>query len=494
MEVGSTRRSGGEEGAGGSAPAGPLAPDSGRPTCTRPKGPEAPRSLADYWAEVRRWHRYNVTVHVLEGVSTYFGLTYFDPATVLVVYVGLLTSSKLLMNLPWALITFSWAFPQLFFSYYLQRARQRRALAVVGNVFNRIPLLLVALSALLAPRLGTHVALVSLFLLLSVNVIFNGIGYITWQDLLGRIIAPERRGAFFGLKQCIGMSAAAVSAVSMGVLLRWLGEEKPQSYGVPFLVGAGLYVFSIFLVALSHEPSYPRQREPVRNWWRYTRGAFGLLATNRNFTRYLVVRALFPCASLFSLSLYSAYAREAFAISPSKVVAALTAANYLSQVLVGPWAGRLGDRLGFKSLLVVSAGVTATSLVVGLSLPLWGGAAIVGFTLVSFLFGVSWLTMTIANLNIVLEFAHVEDRPAYMGLAATLGAPTLLLAPLLGGWLVDRVGYVPVMAASLAVSLLVAAISALGFREPRETHDDLEGLGLRKASGAEVAGEAGSLA
>lgn len=201
-----------------------------------------------------------------------------------------------------------------------------------------------------------------------------------------------------------------------------------------------------------------------------------------------------PRASLFSLSLYSAYAREAFAISPSKVVAALTAANYLSQVLVGPWAGRLGDRLGFKSLLVVSAGVTATSLVVGLSLPLWGGAAIAGFTLVSFLFGVSWLTMTIANLNIVLEFAHVEDRPAYMGLAATLGAPTLLLAPLLGGWLVDRVGYVPVMAASLAVSLLVAAISALGFREPRETHDDLEGLGLRKASGAEVAGEAGSLA
>ena len=443
-------------------------------------GGQPSRSLADYWAEVRRWHRYNSTVHVLEGVSTYFGLTYFDPATVLVVYVGLLTSSKLLMNLPWALITFSWAFPQLLFSYHLQRARQRRTLAVVGNIANRIPLLLVAVSALLAPRLGTHFALMSLFLLLSVNVIFNGLGYISWQDLLGRIIAPEKRGAFFGLKQSIGMSAAAVSAVSMGLLLHWLGEDKPQSYGVPFLMGAGLYVFSIFLLALSHEPAYPRQREPVEGWWRYTRAALGLLTTNRNFTRYLVVRALFPCASLFSLSLYSAYAREAFAISASKVVAVLTAANYLSQVVVGPWAGWLGDRLGFKSLLVVSAGVTAASLAVGLTLPLWGGGVIVGFTLVSFLFGVAWLTMTIANLNIVLEFAHVEDRPAYMGLAASLGAPTLLIAPLLGGWLVDRVGYVPVMAAALAVAVLVAAFSAFGFREPRETHDDLEGLGLRR--------------
>ncbi len=102
----------------------------------------------------------------------------------------------------------------------------------------------------------------------------------------------------------------------------------------------------------------------------------------------------------------------------------------------------------------------------------------VGFVLVYLLFGVGYASSMIGNFNIVMEFAHVEDRPAYMGLAATLGAPTMLLVPTLGGWLVDQTGYVPVMVAALVIALVVGVIAAFGFREPRKVHADLEGLGL----------------
>ncbi len=445
---------------------------------TPPASAAEPRTLAEYWTQVRQWHRYNATLHIGEGLSSFFGLTCFAPQTVLALYVGLLTTSKLLIALPEALFIFSWSFPQLFFAYYMQLARQRRALTVWTNATNRIPLLLLAVSALLVPRLGVRFGLVSLFLLMAVNVIPAGIGSMAWQDLLGRIIAPEKRGRFFGLKQATGMAAAAASAFSMGRLLGWLGDKGPQNYAAPFFIGFGLFTFSLLLLSRSREPYYPREREPMRGYWRYLRWALGLIKRDRNFARYLLVRALLPCAWLFPVSLYSAYAREVFHVSPSTVIAFFTPMLYAGQIMVAPLAGVLGDRLGFKSLLVVGSGAMAASLGVGLTLPFWGGRVAVGFVLVYLLFGVGYASSMIGNFNIVMEFAHVEDRPAYMGLAATLGAPSILLVPTLGGWLVDQTGYVPVMVAALVIALVVGVIAAFGFREPRKVHADLEGLGL----------------
>jgi len=444
-------------------------------------GVREPRTLGEYWARVRQWHRYNATLHVGEGISSFFGLTCFAPETVLATYVGLMTSSKFLIALPWALFIFSWAFPQLFFAYFLQRARQRRSLAVWANAVNRIPMWLIAVSALLVPRFGARFALVSLLALMSVNVIFAGLGFITWQGLLGRIIAPEKRGRFFGIKQSTGMVAACASAYVVARLLEWSGKDNPQSYALPFFIGITTFSFSVFLLSRSKEPFYPRQREPVQGWWRYTRGVLALVRQDRNFARYLLIRVLLPCACLFPLSLYTAYAAEVFSKGGPEIIKVLTPMVYVGQIVFSPFAGRIGDRFGFKTLLVIAAGALAASFSVGLTLTLWGDRVMVGFALVYFLFGIGWAAMTIGNMNIVFEFAHVEDRPAYMGLSATVGAPTMLLVPAFGGWLVDQMGYVPVMWASLVMALVVGVVAAFGFREPRNEHHDLESLGLTRS-------------
>lgn len=440
--------------------------------------PPAPSTLAEYWEQVRRHHRYNATLHVTEGMFSFFGLTCFAPETVLATYVGLLTKSKLLIALPWALFVFSWSFPQLFLAYFLQLARQRRRIAIYFGAANRLPLLLLALSALLVPRLGFRFGLIALFTIMGVNVLFAGMGMMTWQELLGRIIAPEKRGRFFGLKQATGMLAAVAAAYCTGSLLLRLGDKDPQSYAGPFFIGFAFFSFALFLISLSREPYYPREREPVRGWWRYVRGCLGLIKRDRNFARYVAVRVLLPFAYLFPISLYAAYAQEIFNVAPSTVVGYFTPMNYVGQVLFAPLAGWIGDRFGFKSLLVISAVATASSLGAGLTLGYWGEAVTGGFMLVYFLFGVGYVANVIGNMNIVLEFAHVEDRPAYMGVAATFGAVGILLVPVLGGWLVDRIDYVPVMAISLAVALVVAGVSAVGFQEPRKEHPDLSGLGL----------------
>ena len=68
--------------------------EGGQPESQTPPASAAqPRTLTEYWTQVRQWHRYNATLHIGEGLSSFFGLTCFAPQTVLALYVGLLTTS-----------------------------------------------------------------------------------------------------------------------------------------------------------------------------------------------------------------------------------------------------------------------------------------------------------------------------------------------------------------------------------------------------------------
>ena len=66
-----------------------------------------------------------------------------------------------------------------------------------------------------------------------------------------------------------------------------------------------------------------------------------------------------------------------------------------------------------------------------------------GWLMLSFiLLGASSSGDAVSGLNIILEFAAPEDRPTYIGLTNTLLAPTIIVAPILGGWLATVAGFV----------------------------------------------------
>jgi MFS family permease len=65
----------------------------------------------------------------------------------------------------------------------------------------------------------------------------------------------------------------------------------------------------------------------------------------------------------------------------------------------------------------------------------------------------------LAGSTYLLEIAPEDERPSYIGLAnTTLGIVTFL--PVLGGWLVARIGYGGTFAISLAFALLGLLASA----------------------------------
>ena len=73
-------------------------------------------------------------------------------------------------------------------------------------------------------------------------------------------------------------------------------------------------------------------------------------------------------------------------------------------------------------------------------------------------------------MAMALEFGNEAERPAFIGLANTLVAPSTILAPFLGGWLADIAGYPVTFAFSIACGILtLIALNLVKRRTPEKS-------------------------
>ena len=70
-------------------------------------------------------------------------------------------------------------------------------------------------------------------------------------------------------------------------------------------------------------------------------------------------------------------------------------------------------------------------------------------------------------MALILEFGTEQQRPAYIGLANSLIAPSAILAPILGGWLADRFNYSSTFLVTAVMGVLTAVIFYGFVRDPR---------------------------
>ena len=70
------------------------------------------------------------------------------------------------------------------------------------------------------------------------------------------------------------------------------------------------------------------------------------------------------------------------------------------------------------------------------------------------LMNVSTAGLMVANMSMIMTFAAPDDLPTYIGLSNTLLAVPILVAPVLGGWIVDLLGFQALFWVSLSLGAL----------------------------------------
>lgn len=415
--------------------------------------------LPEHQQEIERNFKFNLTVNALDGATYWFGYSFIAPTVILPLYISHFTDNPIIIGLIPFISTAGFLLPQLFTSNAVERAPRKKIFPVnIGFFTERVPVMLLPVSAAIFARSIPALALV-LFLLLYAWYGFGaGLIIVGWQDMVAKIIPADRRGRFFGLTQFIGNATGILSAFVVPLVLGLY--EFPTGYVIAFSAAAVLIFLSWVFLSLTREPAVYTNK-PAVSQMDYLRSLPDIVRKDHNFLRYLVFSSLYSLGSMASGFLI-VYSSQHWNL-PDSVASQYFIALQVGQTLANLFFGFFADHKGHK--LTLEIGVLISVLSFALTLlapnPAW-------FYPIFFLRGAVLAAMMISGISIVLDFTGPENRPTYIGLANTIPGIFSAIAPLLGGWLANVTGYPAMFIVSTVISLASVSMLRWTVREPRQ--------------------------
>lgn len=394
---------------------------------------------------------FNFIVNVIDGGFFGMGLGFASFTTVLPLFVSNLTHSAILIGLIPAIHIVGWQLPQLFTVQRVARQKRYKPMVMFFTIQERVPFLGLAVISWFIPSIGPKIALALTFACLVWQGLGGGFTATAWQSMIGKIIPRERWGVFFGFQSAAANLLGSVGAVIAGVILE--KNAPTRGFSMCFLLAAGAFVISYIAISLTREEETP----PVstgferKDFWR---DLHSILLRDANFRWFVVVRILAQLGTV-GFAFYTVYVVRFYGVD-EVTAGILTGVLLLVETILNPIMGWLGDHWSHRGVMAV--GMISAAVSAGLAL--W--APSVGwFYLAYALAGMAYIAVWTIAIAMTLEFGREHEKPAYIGLANTLVAPTAFMIPLLAGWLADVVGY---QATFLATAIgAVATVVVLSF-------------------------------
>ena len=378
-------------------------------------------------AALKRYEKHNFIVNVLDLTFYELALSFIFGSTVLSLYTSYLTSSAFLIGLVPAVQNVGFFLPQLLLSQKTETLALKKPFIMRISVMERLPYLVVAALIFVWRGAPPWLSYGVLLLSLGTGTFSGGLAGPAWHAMIAKVVPPARRGLMFSLGRAIGAGLGLLGALLSRRILA--DHAYPISFGICFLLSFMAQVASWFCLSLNREPSVPTLRQSVDRR-AYLRGLPALLRRDGNLCRYLVARTLVILGGMAG-AFYIIYARRAFGVGDA-FAGELTMAALAAQVTLVPLLGWLSGRRGHKWLAELGALIAAAGLVGLLAAPSapWLYAVFAVINTGNAAVGVATFAMS-------MEFCHEEDVPTYTAMINTIMAAPILLAPLVGGWLVD---------------------------------------------------------
>ena len=405
---------------------------------------------------IQRNLRYNFTINILDGGFFGLALGFASFITIIPLFVSQMTESALLIGLAPAIHSVGWQFPQLLTAGRVSRAKRIKPLVLQATLHERIPYIGLAAVAWFLPQLGTETALILTFILLTWQGFGGGLTANPWTSLMTKVIPANLHSTFFGAQGAALTGMEGLSAVAAGLILDRV--DGPLDFTLCFLGATAALVISYITIALVREPDgRPRLAESIPDgFWKESKR---ILKTDPNFNAFLVMRSLSQFA-VMAFSFYIVYIVWTFGVNEA-IAGLMTGVFLFSSILASLVMGRLADRWSPRAVMIIGALAATLSALLAMLAPSanWFYAS---FILASMAIVAVWTI----PIPLTVQFGTEDDRPYYIGLSSTLTSPATLLAPIIGGWLADTVGFQATFMVSIVCGLLMAAMLAFVVKDP----------------------------
>jgi MFS family permease len=407
---------------------------------------------------IRENLKHNLIFNLLDGGLFGMALGFASFSAVLPLFVASMTDSATLIGLVPAIHSTGWLLPQLFTASHVSRLRKYKRTVLMMTIHERVPFLGFAIVALLLPFIGRNTGLVLTFLLLIWQGLGGGFTANAWTSMISKIMPPESRGTFFGMQSGLANLFISMSAIGAGYLLDYL--DAPWDFASCFLLAVVFFVVSWFALAKTREPEDTEKVIPEEKTHFWV-DAKKVLNRDKNFDWFLLARILSQFATM-GFSFYIIYALREF--NMTKIVSGyLIATLTISQTIANVGMGWIGDKVGHRMMLILGAIAAFLSAVLA-----WNAASIAWFYPIFFLTGIANVSIWTNSMSMTVDFGNETERPIYIGLSQTLTAPATIIAPLIGGWVVDAAGFTPTFTISAILAMGMLGILIFLVKDPRK--------------------------
>jgi MFS family permease len=234
----------------------------------------------------------------------------------------------------------------------------------------------------------------------------------------------------------------------------------PVNYGYSFLIACVALAVSYIAIARSREPSDNEKIIPQVQTSVWS-DAKAVLSKDTNFNWFLLVRALSQFASM-GFGFYILLGLRRFGMD-TITAGFLTAAVTLTQTFANAGMGWLGDRIGHRKILIFGAiaGVISISIA-------WYAPSIYWLYPAFIVSGFANVAVWTISIAFTVDFGSEAERPTYIGLSNTLITPATVLAPIIGGWLVDNFDFEPMFTISAVIGIVIVFILIFVVNDPRK--------------------------
>ncbi len=337
------------------------------------------------------------------------------------------------------------SFTQLFFAPYLSNQTYKKKYLLAG--INTRIFSLVGLGALLFMLKGEQVGYVLwlAFLFITLFSLAGAFANVSYYDILGKSVNPQKRKTFFSSNQIISGVIVLGAAFLVKKVLVW--KDFPVNYALMFFFGGALLLVASggFWSVRETVPS-TMKISGVKNFIQVMKQE---LKSNKKLLYFLGFINTQGIAISF-LPFVILYAKETFNTQSSDT------GNFLLFKVIGIVIVSLLVLLGAKKLkynILLYSNVALTLLLGGLA---WGISGIDGLKYIFVAGGVVYSLYTMTMNGLLLEISGNENRALYTGFA---GAGNILpaLFPLLGGTLIQLFGF----KAFFALFMVIIASAAI---------------------------------
>ena len=322
------------------------------------------------------------------------------------------------------------SFFQLFFAGYLSNKPYKKnylLTAINLRIFS-----LFALSVLFYYSSGfkSDLVIIFIFLIISFFALSGSFANISYMDIFGKSVKPQKRKKFFTLKESITSIGVFLSALIVRELLKRF--DFPQNYSLLFFIAALLLLTaSLGFWQIKEIRSKIKLNKGLLKFFRQIPGE---IRANPNLKYYLLLINTLGLA-LSTLPFLILLAKENFELT-DKMVGNFLVLRIAGMVVSGMIFYRLSNKVNYKFMVKAASIVGAVIPLAGLFLSQYEFYYQFLFLLSGFFVSV----YKISKSGILIEISTSENRAAYTGISGA-GDIISMIFPLIAGALIATLGF-----------------------------------------------------